>query len=158
MVRSLLALALLATSLPARAGDDGRRPVMPRLGLASSRSALVAQAPAPAASRQPSLEEPEGELRRQAPVCPPEVCQLQASSLPEQSGPLYRASRTDLVLGILSRAPIPAISTVAGYIANANLRVDFRPGEPGGTPGAHGWGKVMVTLRWKLDAENKPHD
>lgn len=157
MVRSLLALAVLATSLPARAGDEGRRPAMPRLGLASARGALVAQAPAPAASRQPSREEPEVELRRQGPVCLPEVCQLQASSLPG-SGPLYRASRTDLVLGILSRAPIPALSTVAGYIANANLRVDFRPGEPGGAPGAHGWGKVMVTLRWKLDAENKPHD
>ncbi|GAO02926.1 hypothetical protein [Anaeromyxobacter sp. PSR-1] len=156
MVRSLLALSLLAASLPARAGDDGRRAAMPRLGLGSARSALVAQAPPPAASRQPSLEEPEGELRRQAPVCPPEVCQYQASSMPD-SGPLYKASRTDLVLGILSRAPIPAISTVAGYIANANLRVDFRPGEPGGTPGARGWGKVMVTLRWKLDAENKPH-
>ncbi|ACL65239.1 conserved hypothetical protein [Anaeromyxobacter dehalogenans 2CP-1] len=158
MLRSLLALALLASSLPALAGDDGRRSALPRLGLASSRSALVAQAPAPAASRQSSLvEEPEGELRRQGPVCPPEVCQLQASAMPD-SGPLYRASRTDLVLGILSRAPIPALSTVAGYIANANLRVDFRPGEPGGTPGARGWGKVMVTLRWKLDAENRPHD
>lgn len=156
MLRPLLALSLLATSLPARAGDDARRPALPRLGLTSTRSALVAQASAPAASRRPSLEEPEVQLRLQGPACLPEVCQLQASSMPE-SGPLYQVSRTDLVLGILSRAPIPALSTVAGYIANANVRVDFRPGEPGGTPGAHGWGKVMVTLRWKLDAENKPY-
>lgn len=161
MIRALLALALVATSAPALAGGQAQRQALPRLGLASSRAMLVTPPSGGADARRETLRVP-GDRGvggpRQAPACPAEVCLVRSAAMPEATGHL-RVSRTDLVLGLLSRSRIPALANVATYIASANVRVDFRPGEPSGAPpGSSGWGKVMVTFRWKLDAENRPYE
>ena len=100
---------------------------------------------------------PAGELRprRAAPVCAGEVCQPRVA-VPGHDPTFRSGSRTDVVLALLSRSPLSPVSQVARYVAGSNVRVDFSSSL--GQSGERGWGRLVVSMRWRLDASNRPVD
>lgn len=80
--------------------------------------------------------------------CFADVCEG-AVSVPGFEGRGYRPRRSELFLKLLARAPFPRVAAVASYLAESNVQLDYRPG---GTGRERGWGRVVVSLRWRLDA------
>lgn len=87
-----------------------------------------------------------------APACAAEVCQPRVA-VPGHE-PRFRGGRTDVVLALLSSTPLRPVSALARRMADSNVRVDFSPNLGGS--GDRGWGRLVVTLRWRLDATNAP--
>ena len=87
-----------------------------------------------------------------APACAAEVCQPRVA-IPGHE-PTFRGGRTDVILALLSRSPLSSVSALARRMVDSNVRVDFSPNL--GQSSDRGWGRLVVTLRWRLDATNAP--
>lgn len=81
---------------------------------------------------------------RGGPVCAGDVCQPQVDVPGLRTS--FRASRTDAVLAVLSHTRLGPLSRTARFVAASNVRVDYSPGTP---DGQRGWGRVVVSLRWR---------
>lgn len=160
--RLALALLCLFTARPAQAGDAARRgpgaglhrPRTPDLSVfvphgAGAGAAAAWLAGGVAAGGVPSDR---GRGRRAAPACAGDVCQPRVA-VPGHE-PRFRGGRTDVFLALLSRSPLRPVSAIARQVADSNLRVDFSPSF--GQSSERGWGRVVVSLRWRLDASNAP--
>lgn len=113
-------------------------------------SLFVRRAPETAAAW---VTPPSGSARsgRGPPVCVADVCQPRIS-VPGIE-PNYRSgSRTDAVLAMLAGSPFGAVSRVARALSN--VRLDYSPTM--GVAGERGWGKVVLSLRWRIDAAGAP--
>jgi hypothetical protein len=91
------------------------------------------------------------------PACFGEICQPRVS-VPGFEPSISRAKRGELVLRILARSPVAPIASIAETIASSNLWLEFTPGplQTGPQRTGSGWGRVVVSLRWHLDAANAP--
>lgn len=87
-------------------------------------------------------------------ACPGIACPGVAG-IPEHGA--LRPRTDELILAWLSRAPIPPVAAMAGFMADSKLRILYRPHPLARAriPG-DGWGEVIVALRWRLDATNMP--
>lgn len=149
----VLALLCLFTMRPASADDAMRREAGVRRHRGSDLSVYVPRgAGTPAAWLASGMPARLGRDRRGAPVCAGEVCQPRVA-VPGHD-PKFRGGRTDVVLALLSRSPLRPVSKVARYVADSNVRVDFSPSL--GQTSERGWGRLVVSLRWRLDASNAP--
>jgi hypothetical protein len=151
--RVALALLCLFTVTQALASDAPRREQAGARRRPPDLSVYVPHgAGAPAAWLVGGMPAGEVRRRRAAPVCAGEVCQPRVA-VPGHD-PAFRGGRTDVVLALLSRSPLRPVSQVARYVAGSNVRVDFSPGL--GQSNERGWGRLVVSLRWRLDASNTP--
>lgn len=160
--RLALALLCMLTARVALAGDGPRR--VAGAGLHRARTPdLSVFVPYGAGAAAAWLEGgmrsgPDGGLRRArrasgaAPACAAEVCQPRVA-VPGHE-PRFRGGRTDVILALLSRSPLRPVSGLARRLADSNVRVDFSPNLGGSSD--RGWGRLVVTLRWRLDASNAP--
>ncbi len=152
--RLALALLCLVMAGSAQAGDAPRR----GSGWASHRSradlSVFVPHGAGAAAAWLAGGMPAGPARGRraaAPACAADVCQPLVS-VPGHE-PKFRGGRTDVVLALLSRSPLRPVSRMARSVADSNLRVDFSPSFG---QSDRGWGRLVVSLRWRLDATNQP--
>lgn len=118
-------------------GLDLRLSAPPLAATAATRLRLAPARPADAAAPPPCLAE----------VCP-------AVTLPGHEN-AYRGRRSDVVLGLLARSPFPRVAAMASALADSTVQLDYRPG---GSGRERGWGRVVVSLRWRLDATGPVDD
>ncbi len=146
-------LLCLFTAWPASADDAARRAGGVRRHRAADLSVFVPRgAGSPAAWLAGGMRAGVERSRRGAPACLGEVCQPRVA-VPGHD-PQFRGGRTDVVLALLSRSPLRPMSKLARHVASSNVRVDFSPNL--GQSSERGWGRLVVTLRWRLDAANMP--
>jgi len=151
----MVALALVVSSGTAVAGNGSpgqvRRALI--LGVPDERFALRlagASAHAPAGSAILPLGPAQG--ADDLPICLADVCQPRVA-LPGRTQS-FADLRQDLFVTLMARAPLQPVSHLARLIASTNLVLDYRA--PHQDPTVHGgWGKVMVVLRWRLDADGR---
>ena len=141
-----MVLLLWLAVTPATWGDDVQRlgggPIRARM---PDLSLFVRQGTgSPAASLPRGMVLRAERSRARAPVCAGDVCQ----PLVDVPGyrTTFRGSRTDAVLALLSESRLSALSRVARFVSASNVRLDYSPGAP---DGYHGWGRVVVSLRWR---------
>lgn len=147
-----MALSWLSGISAARAdgppADPGRllRHRSPELSL------FVRRAPAPEGPA-PWLTPPGGSARasRAPPVCVADVCQPRIS-IPGIEPSFRSGSRTDAALAMLAGSPLGVVSRAARALSN--VRLDYSPTV--GVAGERGWGKVVLSLRWRIDAAGTP--
>jgi hypothetical protein len=84
----------------------------------------------------------------------PDACMARVE-IPGQQSAAFRTPRSELVLALLSHSPFEPVASLASRLAALNFRVTYLPPRRGVDPG--GWGQVLVSLRWRLDA-NGPAD
>jgi hypothetical protein len=155
-VRSVLALALAVTAGTAVAGNGSpaqvRRALIlgaPEERLALRPGGVSAYAPGPVVYALGPAQGADG-----LPICLAGVCQPRVA-LPGQTQS-FADLRQDLFVTMMARAPLQPVSQLARLIASTNLVLDYRAPRQDPTMAAHGgWGKVMVVLRWKLDADGQ---
>jgi hypothetical protein len=99
------------------------------------------------------LTSPRGAERgpRLPPVCAGDVCQPRVA-VPGLEPSFRSGNRTDAVLAMLAGSPFHAVSKVARAVSN--VRLDYSPAN--NVAGDRGWGKVVVSLRWRIDASGAP--
>lgn len=116
-------------------------------------SLFVRRGPAAPTGAVPWLTTPGGAERgpRRPPVCAGDVCQPRVA-VPGLEPSFRSGSRTDAVLAMLAGSPFHAVSRVARTISN--VRLDYSPAN--NAAGDRGWGKVVVSLRWRIDASGAP--
>ena len=93
----------------------------------------------------------------EAPSCAADVCQPRVA-IPGFA-PTFSTSgrRTALALSLLRRTRIEPLSSVAGLLAAAGLRFDYRLASAGTDSSERGRSpQFQVFLRWRLDALNRP--
>lgn len=88
--------------------------------------------------------------RRGAPVCAGDVCQPRVAIPGIEPG--FRGSRTDAVLAMLAGSPFNPVSKAARTLSN--VRIDYSPATS--SSGERGWGRVVLSLRWRIDASGAP--
>ncbi|HTP50992.1 MAG TPA: hypothetical protein VMK42_09855 [Anaeromyxobacteraceae bacterium] len=118
-----------------------------------SSEALLAPAPPQVAL---VLAEPRSDADgRGSSACYLDVCQP-AVALPGQEARFdVRGRRTELALSMLASLNAEPFSGVARSIALAGVRLDYLP--PQMDSGPHtGFGKVNLSVRWRLDAFGEP--
>lgn len=150
-LRLVLALSWLLVVTSARA-DDARAGASARIARRAPELSLFARRmPSPPAAGGPWLSgaRDAGRGPRRPPICAGDVCQPRVA-VPGLE-PSFRGGRTDAVLAMLAGVPFPAVSKVARTISN--VRVDY---SPAGAAGERGWGKLVVSLRWRIDASGAP--
>lgn len=145
-----LVLLCLFTAWPASAADAARRAGGARRHPADLSVYVPRGAGTAAAWLAGGMRAGVERSRRGAPACAGEVCQPRVA-VPGHD-PKFRGGRTDVVLALLSRSPLSPMSKMARYMASSNVRVDFSPNL--GQSSERGWGRLLVTLRWRLDANN----
>lgn len=146
-----LVMLCLFTTWPASADDAARRGAGVRRPRGPDLSVYVPRgAGSPAAWLAGGMPAGGARSRRGAPACAGEVCQPRVA-VPGHD-PQFRGGRTDVVLALLARSPLRPMSKVARYVASSNVRVDFSPSL--GQSSERGWGRLVVSLRWRLDANN----
>ncbi|BDG01051.1 hypothetical protein [Anaeromyxobacter oryzae] len=84
------------------------------------------------------------------PACLAEVCPAPSFAVPGGAAPGERIRRGEVLLGLLARSRFGPLATIASRVAESNVRLDYAPARAGGEP--RGWGQVVVSLRWRLDA------
>lgn len=92
-----------------------------------------------------------GRGSRAPPVCVADVCQPRIAVPGIEQG-ARSGSRTDAALAMLAGSPLGAVSRVARALSN--VRLDYSPSL--GVPGERGWGRVVLSLRWRIDASGSP--
>jgi len=147
----MLAVALTAGGshdalLGASFGALAPRGRTPDLALHAAARARAAAGLAGVATRTTSTERP---------VCSGDVCEP-AVALPGEEPRFDRATRTDLFLALVSRAGIEPLASVVWAFASTGLQVEYRPSWDGADGSGRGWGSVLVRLRFRLDADNRP--
>jgi hypothetical protein len=89
------------------------------------------------------------------PVCLVDVCQP-VVQLPGYA-PAYssRSAREEAFVALLTRSRVAPLETVGWALAASGLRFEYAPAAfDAASAGAHGWGKVGVRVRLRLDAHN----
>ncbi len=115
--------------------------------------ALHLRDPAPGAATASALEAGP-RSRRGGPICSGDVCQPVVSVPGFDPGYGGRDRRSELFVGLLTRAHVEPIATMAWALLATGLRFDWSPPIfDGGSANAHGWGSVMVRLRLRIDAQ-----
>ena len=94
-----------------------------------------------------ALRAPGGD-RSGAPACAGEVCQPRVSIPGQQAA--FRGSRSEAALAFFARCPFEPISRAARFVVDRNLRVDYYPAS--GPIPDRGWGRLVLSLRWRLGA------
>lgn len=91
------------------------------------------------------------------PPCVADWCQARVE-VPGMGYGRGRPSRTELFVTLMDRAGIEPVATIAWFFMVTGLRIDWSPANADESYGATagGWGNVMVRLRLRVDAFNRP--
>lgn len=90
------------------------------------------------------------------PICSGDVC-APAVAVPGFEPSYGRAHRSEAVVALLTRANVEPLATMAWALVATGIRFDYAPPSFDGTNvNARGWGSVMLRLRFRIDALNRP--
>ena len=123
----------------------GRRP---DLSLRGSGRLLGAPRPATIAATRA-----EASAAESGPVCIADVCPS-VVAVPGFEPRYNRVSRTELLVAGLQKARLRPLATVAWALYATGLRIDWSPPMFDSNANAHGWGSLVVRLRFRIDARN----
>jgi hypothetical protein len=92
-----------------------------------------------------------------SPACIAEFCQPRIA-IPGREPEFDTAGkRTELALAVIDGMKIGVISTIARAVQTSGLQIDYRPAQLESDSNArHGFGKLNVGVRWRLDAWHGP--
>ena len=123
----------------------GRRPDLTLLGPGRALSG-----PRPTAI---AVTRAESRAAEAGPVCIADVCPS-VVAVPGFEPRYNRVSRTELFVAGLQKARLRPLATIAWALYATGLRLDWAPPMFDSNANAHGWGSIMLRLRFRIDARN----
>jgi hypothetical protein len=91
------------------------------------------------------------------PACRAEFCQPRVSIPGQEPRFDSRGKRTEMALAAVDRLRLGVVSSLARAANTAGVRVDYLPSQLDNSDGGRGgFGKLVVGVRWRLDAWHGP--